>query len=219
MLSKRGGPDLCPDRLVELHINSDILCLHVLCCELPDLLDSPGSPLLERDSIQALVQVDGVLPSAHVLGVILLHHLQLCQKLSLLCQAKTPRVLCKRHFDPSTVASYYFLVLLKKGAIPHHKVILKCTKPNVSANELSKPRNFVYLISDSNVYRMRLPQRTGRQPTLRQAHLHLCTPLRQAMVVAPCQRPGQLPVNPPPGNAMHRWLQPLRLYWCHRRSP
>lgn len=50
-----------PDLLVELWVDSHILCSHCLLRELDDLLDTLWSTLLEGDVVCALVQVDRVL--------------------------------------------------------------------------------------------------------------------------------------------------------------
>lgn len=44
----RNGLDtLCPQRLVELGVNTDVRGTHRLLCKLDDRLDGPGSTLLE----------------------------------------------------------------------------------------------------------------------------------------------------------------------------
>lgn len=56
-----------PDVLIQLHVHSDILCAHSFHCKLPDLLDGCGGLLFECAAMQALVEVDGVLPGNHFL--------------------------------------------------------------------------------------------------------------------------------------------------------
>merc|ERR1719385_227022 len=57
---------LGPDGLVESCVNPHILGAHLLLSKLLDLLDSPGSLVLEANAMQPLVHVDGVLPRHHL---------------------------------------------------------------------------------------------------------------------------------------------------------
>jgi hypothetical protein len=60
-------PDsLRPKMLVEPGVNSHILGSHLFFGKLLDLLDGPGSSILEADAVEALVQVDGVLAGHHL---------------------------------------------------------------------------------------------------------------------------------------------------------
>merc|ERR1712233_160025 len=57
---------LGPNGLVESCVNPHILGAHLLLSKLLDLLDSPGSLVLEANAMQPLVHVDGVLPRPHL---------------------------------------------------------------------------------------------------------------------------------------------------------
>ena len=52
---------LRPEVLVESGINPDIVGSHLLLSKLLDLLDGPWGPVLEANTVEPLVQVDGVL--------------------------------------------------------------------------------------------------------------------------------------------------------------
>ena len=70
--------------LVEPGVDPDVVSSHLLQCELLDLLDRPGSAVLEADAVQPLVQVDGVLPGDHLahggpLLLVLRRHPELCE--------------------------------------------------------------------------------------------------------------------------------------------
>ena len=52
--------------LVEPGVNAHVIGSHLLLGELLDLLDSPGSAVLEADAVKPLVQVDGVLAGHHL---------------------------------------------------------------------------------------------------------------------------------------------------------
>ena len=83
------SPDtLVPDVLVEPRVDPDVIGPHLLEGELLDLLDGPGSAVLEADAVQPLVQVDGVLPGDHLahggpLLLVLRRHPELCGKSTL----------------------------------------------------------------------------------------------------------------------------------------
>merc|ERR1719297_662813 len=57
---------LGPDGLVEPGVDPHVLCAHLLLGKLLDLLHSPRSLVLEADTMQPLVHVDGVLPRHHL---------------------------------------------------------------------------------------------------------------------------------------------------------
>merc|ERR1719477_21749 len=52
---------LCPDSLVQAGVDPDILGAHLLLSKLLDLLNSSGCAILEPNTVQPLVHVDGVL--------------------------------------------------------------------------------------------------------------------------------------------------------------
>ena len=58
---------LCPESLVELGVEADVLGAHGLLGELDHRLDSMGGTLLEGATVHALVQVDGVFTGDDVL--------------------------------------------------------------------------------------------------------------------------------------------------------
>lgn len=61
-------PDsLRPDVLVESGLDTDIWGAHGLLGELADLLDGSRSALLETHTVDALVQVDGVVTGHHLI--------------------------------------------------------------------------------------------------------------------------------------------------------
>merc|ERR1719342_894421 len=53
---------LRPDGFVKPGVNPDILGAHLLLGELLDLLDSTGSLVLEPDTMEPFVHVDGIFP-------------------------------------------------------------------------------------------------------------------------------------------------------------
>merc|ERR1719370_2193439 len=57
---------LSPDGLVQPSVDPHVLGSHLLLSKFLDLLDSPGSFVLEADAVQPLVHVDGVLPRHHL---------------------------------------------------------------------------------------------------------------------------------------------------------
>lgn len=57
-----------PDLLVELGVKADVLGTHSLLSKIPDGLDGAGSALLEGNTVQPLVKVDGVLAGHDILG-------------------------------------------------------------------------------------------------------------------------------------------------------
>merc|ERR1719263_174557 len=58
---------VCPDGLVQLGVNADVLGLHGLRRKLANLADCARSTLLELDPVQVLVHVDGVITRAWLL--------------------------------------------------------------------------------------------------------------------------------------------------------
>merc|ERR1719411_1785077 len=54
---------LRPDCLVQSGVDTDILGTHLLLSKLLDLLDCSGSAIFESDTVESLVEVDGVLAS------------------------------------------------------------------------------------------------------------------------------------------------------------
>lgn len=58
---------LCPDGLVKLGIEADVLGAHRLLCEVDYRLDGMRGPLLEGATVYELVQVDGVFTGDDVL--------------------------------------------------------------------------------------------------------------------------------------------------------
>lgn len=61
-----------PDLLVELWVETDVLCTHVLRGELLDSLYSPWCSLLELHSVHMLVKVDGVITSDNIVHSLVL---------------------------------------------------------------------------------------------------------------------------------------------------
>ena len=57
---------LGPEVLVEPGVDTDVLGAHLLLGKLLDLLDGPGSAVLEADAVEPLVQVDGVFSGHHL---------------------------------------------------------------------------------------------------------------------------------------------------------
>ena len=57
---------LGPNVLVKSGINSNIVSFHLLLSKLLDLLDCSWGPVLEADSVETLVEVDGVLAGYHL---------------------------------------------------------------------------------------------------------------------------------------------------------
>ena len=92
-----------PHCLVELDVQPDVRRLHMLLGKLADLLHGPRRLLFESDVVQALVQVDGVLPGHCLLrGTVpgrapLLCHLQRGQilKREAACQVCTAASWCR----------------------------------------------------------------------------------------------------------------------------
>ena len=60
-------PDsLGPDVLVKPGVDPDVMSAHLLFGKLLDLLDGPGSAVLEADAVEPLMQVDGVFAGHHL---------------------------------------------------------------------------------------------------------------------------------------------------------
>merc|ERR1719384_2182390 len=69
---------LGPDGLVQPCVDPHVLGSHLLLCKLLDLLDSSGSPVLEADAVEPLVEVDSVFAGhhlAHCAGLLSAGHL------------------------------------------------------------------------------------------------------------------------------------------------
>lgn len=56
-----------PYLLVQFGIKAHIVGSHCLLGKVDDRFDGPGSPLLERTTVDALVEMDGVLPRHDIL--------------------------------------------------------------------------------------------------------------------------------------------------------
>ena len=74
-----NAPDsLGPDVLVQTGVDAHILGAHLLLGELADLLDGPGSALLEANLVDALRHVNGALARHHLIDRRLVALLGLC---------------------------------------------------------------------------------------------------------------------------------------------